>query len=366
MRKITTTFLAICLLLNFCRSQGCVAAKNLPGFGQFSQLGYGQSSDKWLVDIDNRYFSAYTFLQGSQNITPTERITGVTLYEYTLNFGLTRVLKNGWSINIDLPISSNATYGELEHASGDAHTTNSFGLGDTRFTVYKWLLKDDVSRRGNIQFGLGLKFPTGNYHSEDYFYEDPNNKAATTLAPVNVAIQLGDGGTGIITQLNAYYFFNPHINVYGNFFYLISPKDQNGVAAWPPGLLPDATLALFHQATYDVNSVPDNYTLRAGANILFGDFVGTAGLRYEGAPAHDLIGKDDGLRRVGHIFSAEPGIHYKLKKSFIYTFVTIPIARRTILTVPDERLAALTGTPATITPGHFANSLFYVGYAFTF
>src|SRR5580693_9276925 len=175
-----------------------------------------------------------------------------------MNFGLTRLLNNGWSISLDMPISSNASYGELEHASGDPHTTYAYGVGDIRFTVYKWLLKDDVSRRGNIQFGLGLKFPTGNYQTQDYFYEDPNNKAAATLAPVNVAIQLGDGGTGIITQMNAYYFFNQTIDIYGNFFYLISPKDQNGVASWPPGLLPASLLAVYHQATYDVNSVPDN------------------------------------------------------------------------------------------------------------
>jgi hypothetical protein len=349
-----------------CKSQGCVAMRNLPGFGQFSQLGYGQSTDKWFLDVDNRYFDAYKFLTGTTDITAKPQITGVTLYEYTLNFGLTRLLNNGWSISLDMPISSNSTFGELEHASGDAHTTQAYGLGDIRFTVYKWLLKDDVSRRGNIQFGLGLKFPTGNYQAEDYFYEDPNNKAAATLAPVNVAIQLGDGGTGIITQMNAYYFFNKTINVYGNFFYLISPKDVNGVASWPPGLLPDAVLAVYHQATYDVNSVPDNYTLRAGANFLFGKFVATAGLRYEGAPAHDLIGRDDGLRRVGNIFSAEPGIHYKFKKSFLYAFVTIPIERRTILTVPDGRIAAITGQPETITPGHFANSIVYFGYAFTF
>jgi hypothetical protein len=79
--------------------------------------------------------------------------------------------------------------------------------------------------------------------------------------------------------MNAYYFINQNINLYGDFFYLISPKDQNGVASWPSGLLDPATAALFQKATYDVNSVPDNYTLRAGDNFLFGNFALTGGLR---------------------------------------------------------------------------------------
>ncbi|MGH2647089.1 MAG: hypothetical protein ACRDE8_05950 [Ginsengibacter sp.] len=182
---------------------------------------------------------------------------------------------------------------------------------------------------------------------------------------MNVAIQLGDGGTGITTQMNMYYIFNPHISLYGNFFYLISPKDVNGVAAWPPGLLPPEAVALFHATTYDVNSVPDNYSMRGGANFTFDKLVLTAGLRYEGAPAHDLIGKDDGLRRVGHIFSVEPGIQYKFKKSFLYGFVTIPVDRATIKTLPDKEQAAITGQTS-ITPGHFANYIVYLGYSFNF
>jgi len=265
-----------------------------------------------------------------------------------------------------MPIDANETAGPLEHASGDYHTTHAFGLADMRLTIYKWLLGASSSGRGNIQLGVGIKFPTGNYRTEDYFYTSSTDKTYRQSAPVNVAIQLGDGGTGITTQLNAFYFFNKDISVYGNIFYLISPKDQNGVAAWPPGLLDANTTALFHAATYDVNSVPDNYSLRAGANFLLGNFVATGGLRYEGAPAHDLIGLNDGLRRVGHIFSAEPGVQYKFKKSLLYAFVTLPLARATIATVPDERMAAITGTPLSITPGHFANLLVYVGYTFTF
>lgn len=347
------------------QSQGCVAIRNLAGFGQFAQLGYGQSNDKWMLDINNRYFKAWKFLQGKTNISPSSHSEDIDLYEYTMNIGLSRVLNNGWALGLDMPISANKISSIADNASGERHSVHAYGLGDIRFTVYKWLLKTNVVRKGNIQVGLGLKFPTGNYHTEDYFYSNPNDKSFKELAPVNVAAQLGDGGLGITTELNAFYIFSRKVSVYGNFFYLISPKDQNGVASWPPGVLPPDAKALFHAATYDVNSVPDNYTLRGGANFTFNNLVATAGLRYEGAPAHDLIGQNDGLRRVGHIFSVEPGVQYKFKKSFLYSFVTIPVDRATIETVPDERMAAITGTNS-ISPGHFANSIIYLGYAFTF
>jgi len=344
------------------QSQGCVAIRNLAGFGSFASLGYAQTQNTWSLDVNNRYFQAYDVFEGKTNKGGDDSIN---LYEYMINFELSHVLKNGWSISLDVPIASNTVVSRAEHASGERHSTHAFGIGDVRFTVYKWLLNTNVPRRGNIQVGLGIKLPTGNYKTEDYFYDNPNDKNAKDLAPVNVAIQLGDGGTGITTELNSFYIFNKMVSIYGNFFYLINPKNTSGVAAFPPNILPAPAIALFHATTYDVNSVPDNYTLRAGANFTFGKLVGTAGLRYEGAPAHDLFGQNDGLRRVGHIFSVEPCVQYKFKRSFVYGFVTIPVDRATIQTVPDKRITEITGQYM-ITPGHFAKALFYLGYTFTF
>jgi hypothetical protein len=344
-------------------SQGCVAIRNLAGFGQFAQLGYSQNGEKWMLDFTNRIFEAHTFLMGTQNITPPNSDDGIYLNEYALNMQLSRAFENGWSVNFDLPVLANSVISRIEHPAGDGqHKTSAFGIGDIRFTVYKWLFSNKWSNKGNIQLGLGIKFPTGNYHSTDYFYDNPAKPTEGTIAPVNVAIQLGDGGTGITTELNAFYLFNNTIGLYANFFYLISPVNVNGVSNQLPGY-PEDPVAVATNST--VNSVPDSYTLRAGANFTFNNWVATAGVRYEGAPAHDLIGRSDGLRRVGHIFSVEPGVQYKFPKSFIYTFVTIPVARATIQTVPDKEATQITGI-YTITPGHFADYVFFIGYAFTF
>lgn len=353
-----------CLLLTGmnCEGQGCVAIRNLAGFGQFAALGYTENQNEWLLDINNRYFQAHTLYQGKNNVTPADPTNGLSIYEYTMNFELSRMLKNGWSISMDLPISSNTFISKAEHASGDRHSTHSFGIGDLRFTAFKWLLPVDRPRKGNIQFGLGLKFPTGNYHSMDYFYYSKADPTVKILGPVNGAIQLGDGGTGITTELNAFYIFNKTFSVYSNFFYLISPLNVNGVSSQVNGVPPNPVAV---QANSDVNSVPDNYSLRAGANITYQDWVATAGLRLEGVPAHDLIGDNDGLRHAGYIFSIEPGIQYKLKSSFLYGYITVPVQRATIQTVPDKRVSEITGKYY-ITGGDFANIVFFLGYTFTF
>ena len=48
------------------------------------------------------------------------------------------------------------------------------------------------------------------------------------LGPVDQSIQLGDGGTGFSTEMNAYYNFSKHLSVYGNLYYLLNPREQNG------------------------------------------------------------------------------------------------------------------------------------------
>ena len=360
MKKQFTLFILIVILCNqSVRSQGCVAIRNLAGFGQFAALGYSQTPDTWSLDINNRYFETHTVFYGKDN----HGYDGIDGYEYTVNFSLMKILRHGWSLGLDMPIVNNS--GTLTmNAQNGRHSMKAFGVGDIRFTAYKWLLDENVRRHGNIQVGLGIKFPTGNYHSVDYWYAS-ENPSVKSLQPVPEALQIGDGGTGITAAINAFYIFNRNISVFGNFFYLINPMNTNGVASFPAGALPPSLDSLYTATTNNVNSVPDAYTLRAGVNYTFEKLVGTVGLRLEGSPAHDLFGENDGLRRVGYIFSIEPGVQYKFQKSILYCFVTAPLARATLQTVPDERQEAITGQYA-ITPGHFANWLIYFGYTFTF
>jgi hypothetical protein len=365
MKRIVLLVIISVILVNSIHSQGCIPIRNIAGFGQFAQLGYLQSPDEWMINISARYFKAFQPINGTTKVPiPASAADRLINFNRTMNISIDKAIGNDWSLALDVPMFYNESIGKKEHRSGDRHATNSVGLGDIRFTVLKWILKSTPTQKGNIELGLGIKLATGDYKYLDYFYNDPANKSARTLAPVDPSIQLGDGGTGITTQLNTYYIFNKYLSFYGNLFYLISPRDQNGVSN-QKGIIPSTKVdTLILKSGEDVNSVPDNYTIRTGVNFTYSKFVLTAGLRYEGAPAHDLIGGNSGLRRVGHIFSFEPGIQFKLKKGFFYAFYTFTLDRQTIQSVPDKTYSDLLGSKY-ISQGRLPSYQIFIGYAFT-
>ena len=262
----------------------------------------------------------YTLLRILQITVRKEDITykapGINLYESTTNIGITRMINNDWFIALDIPVVANSV--GSPDPSGVRHTVHAFGVGDIRLTLYRWLIKAENAKEGNLEIGLGLKFPTGKDDVERLLLSYSNHpNQPSGIGPIHSSLQLGDGGTGISTEINGYYLFSSKISAYGNFYYLINPTNQNGVLVFfrvqirqrlTFGLRPNVIL----------NSVPDNYTLRIGGNFTFNRLVATAGLRFEGAPANDLFGENDGYRQAGHIYSVEPGVQYKFKRSILY------------------------------------------------
>ncbi|MEO6220611.1 MAG: hypothetical protein ABIO81_09305 [Ginsengibacter sp.] len=95
---------------------------------------------------------------------------------------------------------------------------------------------------------------------------------ALLILPFNSVI----GALVFITELNAFYFINKAISLYGNFYYLINPREQNGVPAALGGRpIPDVV----KKASGDVMSVPDGYSIRAGAYFNVNKWAFSAGLR---------------------------------------------------------------------------------------
>jgi hypothetical protein len=251
---------------------------------------------------------------------------------------LTRVFNSRWSLSVDLPVISNKRTSLYEHGRTERHATSSFGIGDVRLAGYAWLLDPHTAKNGNIQFGLGIKLPTGDYKYADYFY-NTGPGGTKLLGPVDQSIQLGDGGTGITTEINAYYHFSKSFNVYGNFYYLFNPREQNGVSSARGGVPTAANLA----NGSDVMSVPDQMMIRAGVSYAVNKFIFSAGMRDEYLPSKDLIGGSNGFRRPGNIISAEPGIIYSFKNVSLNAFVPIALIRERMQSVPDKIRTEQTG-----------------------
>ena len=339
--------------------QGCVIVRNISGFGQYNLTDNAFSTSAWQLNVTNRYFRSFRDFKGKEDQQTPKQNQGVN-HVYSMDVSISRMLNNGWSLNLSLPVTSNKRTTSAEHGGANTkrYSTSSFGIGDIRITAYKWVLKPTVKQKGNIQIGLGAKLPTGDYKYQDYFYKNDSTKV---LAPVNPSIQLGDGGTGIITELNAFYFLNPEktISLYGNFYYLINPREQNGTST-TVGRVP-TSLQIKTGAVE--TSVTDQYSLRAGVNLKLKMWTFSAGIRNEGIPVTDLLGGSNGTRRAGHNLSFEPGILYKMKKITLYSYVPVIIDRKIKQSVPDRIATEITGVD-TVSQGGFANYLVFVGAAF--
>jgi len=299
---------------------------------------------KWLLSFNHRYFESFRHFVGAEEqkhrvYGNTEVINTTHLFE----IGGTRLINNRWSIGFYLPLASNVRSSLYEHYGNESSNPNarretkSFGLADIRIAAYRWILDPVVSTKGNIQFGLGLKLSTGDYRYHDEFFR---NDSTSIYGPVDQSIQLGDGGTGITSEINSYYNVNKKIQIYANAFYLVNPREQNGVSTARGGT-PSAAAIKYGS---NVMSVPDQFMFRAGAGYSMNQFQAAAGLRIEGVPAHDVIGGSNGFRRPGYIISAEPVLLYKQSKAQFYLSVPVAFVRNRTQSVPDEIRTKLTGT----------------------
>lgn len=323
-------------------SQGCVAIR---GTGGASCLRPGSTSDSsgWLLNINNRYFESYKHFVGTEEQFKREEIgTNVINNTYNLDLFLAKNLNHRWSVGVNVPVISNARSSLYEHGGNSGgpdarHSTYSFGLGDIRLAVYRWLWNPLTHARWNVQAGLGIKLPTGDYEYQDYFIK---NDTVKILGPVDQSIQLGDGGTGLTAEINAFYNFSTKFSAYANFFYLANPREQNGVSTARGGVPSAASIAYGSS----VMSVPDQYMIRGGVNFSVNNFTASAGVRKECIPVYDLIGGSNGFRRPGYVVSIEPGLTCQLKKVTFYTYVPVALERNRTQSVPDKIRSEKTGT----------------------
>ncbi len=341
--------LTLTTLVQISQGQGCVAIRSNGATCTMTGAhtdGAAHKENKWALGINSRYFKSYKHFVGK--VEQHERVengTEVINHNFTTEVGLTRQLNTRWSVGFYAPIISNVRssmyehYGNASKSPNARRTTQSFGIGDVRVAAYYWLVDPEKNSKLNVQVGAGIKLPTGDYRYTDYFHKNDSTKI---LGPVDQSIQLGDGGTGITTEYNAFYRVTKNLGVYSNGFYLLNPREQNGVSTARGGT-PSATAIAYGS---DVMSVPDQYMVRAGANISVRQFQFSAGMRMEGLPAKDLIGGSNGFRRPGYVISAESVAAYKIKKTQFYISVPYVVQRNRTQSVPDKIRTQKTGVYA--------------------
>ena len=374
-------FLVVCALVSTkIYSQGCVGMRSPGGSGMFLQRpnapsnpnyrmrpkGYASrmapkkgSGSGWTFSASNRYFESFRHFSGTdeqkQRYTQGSEVINKS---YTLDLSVTRIFNQRWSMSVGVPVSINDRSSLYEHSDGQRHSTSDGGLGDIRVTAYRWMMDPKKSKIFNLQGGLGVKLPTGNYRANDYFVT--STTGGRVLGPVDQSIQLGDGGLGVNTELNGFYNIGKKVSLYTNLFYLINPRETNGIST-ARGRAASATSIAYGS---NVMSVPDQYMARLGANFTISKFTLGAGARIDGVPVRDLVGGSNGFRRPGYVITADPSLSFRTKKFTAFVNVPVALERNRLQSVPDKIRTDLTKTYF-IGDAAFADYVVNFGIAYT-
>ena len=313
--------------------------------------GESQSTDlrahDWQVAVDYRFLHADRFFFGSQATTPPQQFFGQPLFinVHSANINVTYAATDRFSLRLTVPIS----YGTQSRFYQDSarHVARAGGIGDIGLVGTTWLLDPGTHTHANVALGLGVKLPTGNNkYTAAYFLKS----GSSIQFPVDQAIELGDGGWGLILQGQAFRQMAAKMFAYFTGSYLVSPRDQTDVTRAPPGE---------KNSTVHI-SVPDVYTGRLG--VFYGVLPApglsvSLGGRIDGIPYHDLIGRNDGFRRPSYIVFVDPGVTFERGQNTMTLSTPIRVASH----LATASMSMTSG--GTIGAGDLAGVLFFVGYA---
>jgi hypothetical protein len=305
------------------RQNVCVTGPNSPDSVWTAGTSKGESwlsPRRWQLSIDYRYFHSHRHFVGSEEQHErAEQHTEVNNVVHSMNVAGTYEVNPRFSLTASVPVYFSSRFRD----NTPNQVTHARGIGDISLAGRMWLLRNPSESRQNVAVGVGVKLPTGK--------KDVTDTVNTAQGPVtrfvDQSIQPGDGGYGLILDVQAYKAIKKS-TLYASGLYLINPRNTNGV---PTGR---------SRPSESIMSVADQYVYRAGAVFPFpksNTLVWSMGVRGEGVPSTDLIGKSDGFRRPGYIISIDPGFIYTSGKGRWYLNLPIAVNRSRTRSVPDIR-----------------------------
>lgn len=266
------------------------------------------------------------------------------------DLGITYAIDRRFNLTLSAPFLNADRSSPLRDARRnvlDRTMTEAQGLGDISLVGHYWVFNPDENPDGNLSFGMGVKFPTG---EPDVMDETHNLAGVYRRVVVDQSIQPGDGGFGWIVDLNGFKKLIWDVSLYGSATYLFNPKDVNGV---PTGR---------GRASEAEMSIADQYVARLGFSRPVVPDWGLSlslGGRIEGVPNVDAIGDSNGFRRPGYAISIEPGIGWSGKSDSVNVLVPVALYRNRVRSVSDAE-------DDTHGDAAFADWFILVGYAHKF
>lgn len=286
---------------------------------------------QWVAGVAFRYFHSFRDFNANGDevsIPLIKNDTYVDLWDVNATYAISKRL----NLTLEIPFQYGSRTNKAEHDGIHVHTMRAAGMGDMRLTANYFLLDPVKHPDQNIALGLGVKAPTGDDAVSDYSFRPTGPQ----LRAVDPAIEPGDGGWGIIFSGNAFAKVYKNTFAYLNGLYLANPRETNGVRTInfdvPPFTSGDHGLM--------VNSVPDQVLVRGGLTHSIWPSQGldlSFGARWEGIPAHDLIGGSDGWRLPGFSVSVEPGVSVAHGREYFSITTPVAVYRYGMVSVPFAR-----------------------------
>jgi hypothetical protein len=318
------------------------------GNGEMEQLeSYNLPKGRWQTSFGYRWFRSHRHFVGSveQNAANVANGTAerdragseVINHVHIPTVGVSYAVSNRFSLSADLPYF-HALRRSPASGSRPTFATMASGISDLSVIGRYWL--GDPARHApqNLAFGLGFKAPTGDDRAEDDFLVRvlADGTRITDRRPVDQSIQPGDGGWGIIAEVQAFKAMG-RVTAFASGNYLANPREQNDFLRDPSNLNPDPTSAYL--------SIADQYAARLGVAMPVGRRFGVslAG-RMEGVPSSDLIGGDMGRRRPGYSVAIEPGVSYAHRAYSVSLSVPYLVRRVRTQNISDKLASERTGT----------------------
>lgn len=350
-------------------AQGCIAVRSV-GSPALPGLDMIDIQSPWEVSVSYRYLRSDRYFMGSQELSdmpgmaPGQQVINtINTFDISASYAITP----RFTLALDLPLVFAERTSREEHMgmmdfSQPQYTTHANGVGDLRLVGNYWLWNPADHPAGNISLGLGIKAPSGSDDERDDFH----TPGGIVNKPVDPSIQPGDGGWGMIFQIQGYQRIVDHLNLYANGMYLLNPRDVNGVQSFSMKPL-DGNGVAYNQD--QVNSVTDQYLARLGLNYEIwpkGGLSVSLGGRIEGVPVHDLAGGDEGFRRPGYVVSIEPGVTWAKGRHEFSLTVPVALERNRLRSVTEEAYANDPNPMLQIYPASFADWSLFASYSFKF
>jgi hypothetical protein len=327
------------------RAQGCVASRmNAPSAptdtdGNSYYLPHG----KWQAAFGYRNFMSHRHFvgdveqdgsPGTQDRTKNAVVNHVNIPELAVTYGFSDRI----STTVDVPIDILHRRNPSRAASGNSPAvpfvyTDGNGIGDTTLVTRYWVGDPTHSSSQNLSVGLGFKLPTGKDDVNGTFYQTSGNQLVPWVHPVDQSIQPGDGGFGLIAELQGFKSIGK-VAFYASGSYLANPRGTNGVATGRG----DPNEAIM--------SVADQFGARVGLSTSAPGIKGlgvSLSARLEGVPSSDLFGSSAGFRRPGYSIGIEPGLSYSFKKTAFSVSVPWLVRRDRTQSYADKLATAATG-----------------------